>query len=87
VDLDSLTATRFSEYACHCAWATARAHAKTGDPAAISGYLGNSDVFDRALLRFAEAYAVQTWKDHAALARAVKSGRLRAQVAASPRGK
>jgi hypothetical protein len=44
----------------------------------ISAYLGKSDTFDQALGKFALAYADQTKQDHAALVRAVKSGRLKA---------
>jgi thiamine monophosphate kinase len=58
----------------------ARAHAKTGDAALISGYLGRSDAFDEALRRFARAYADQTEQDHAALVKAVKSERVRIEV-------
>jgi len=56
----------------------ARAHAKSGDAATISGYLGNGDAFDRALGTFALAYADQTQKDHAVLAKAIRSGRVQA---------
>ncbi len=61
-----------------CAWALARAHARTGDPVAISGYLGSSDRFDRAVTEFAMRYADQTVRDHAALADAVATGRMAA---------
>jgi uncharacterized protein (DUF2252 family) len=63
-----------------CGAALARAHARTGDPAAISGYLGTKDTFDRAVTAFAEAYADQTERDHAELLTAVKKGRIRAEV-------
>ena len=46
----------------------------------ISGYLGKSDVFDRAIGEFALAYANQSAKDHAALVAAVKAGRIKALV-------
>ncbi len=59
-----------------CGAALARAHARTGDPAAISGYLGGKDTFDRAVTAFAEAYADQTVRDHAALVGAIRKGRL-----------
>ena len=59
-----------------CGAALARAHARTGDPAAISGYLGVKDTFDRAVTAFAEAYADQTVRDHAALVAAIRKGRL-----------
>ena len=46
----------------------------------ISGYLGQSDAFDQALAKFAAAYADQTERDHAALVKAVKAGRVQAVV-------
>jgi uncharacterized protein (DUF2252 family) len=64
------------EYADACGWALARAHGKGSDPAVIAGYLGRNDAFDQALARFAQAYADQNEKDHRALLRAIKSGRI-----------
>jgi hypothetical protein len=49
----------------------ARAHARSGDGAAISGYLGTGDRFDGAVADFAEAYADQTEADYAAFVRTV----------------
>jgi len=63
-----------------CGWALARAHARTGDPVQIAGYLGTSDAFDEALMSFATAYADQTERDHAALLKAIKDGRIKANV-------
>jgi hypothetical protein len=40
----------------------------------LSGYMGKSDVFDRAIAAFSLAYADQNERDHAALDRAVKQG-------------
>jgi hypothetical protein len=65
-------------YGSVCAWVLARAHARTGDRVAIAAYLGSSDRFDRAVTEFAEAYADQNERDHAALAAAVASGRVNA---------
>ncbi|MGD0249544.1 MAG: DUF2252 domain-containing protein [Thermoplasmata archaeon] len=59
-----------------CGAALARAHARTGDPARISGYLGEGSAFDEAVTEFAEAYAVQTERDHAEFLQAIKNGRL-----------
>jgi uncharacterized protein (DUF2252 family) len=63
-------------YAKLCGWTLARAHARSGDPAMISGYLGNSDTFDRATAKFAAAYADQTESDHRAMRKAARDGRL-----------
>lgn len=67
-------------YAEFCGLTVARAHAKSGDAATISGYLGKSDAFDQAIGKFALAYADQNERDHAALAAAVKAGRVKALV-------
>jgi uncharacterized protein (DUF2252 family) len=78
VPIERLTAGQLKEYATICGRALARAHAASGDAAAISGYLGGSDRIDRALSEFAVAYADQTEQDHAALVKAVRSGKLEA---------
>jgi len=64
-------------YAGLCAWAMALAHAKSGDAAAISGYIGNGKKLADEFVRFAFAYADQTEKDHAALQAAAESGRIK----------
>jgi hypothetical protein len=66
-------------YAQLCGWTLARAHARSGDRIAISAYLGSSTRFDNALVEFAEAYADQNERDHAALAAAVAAKRVEAQ--------
>jgi len=63
-----------------CGAALARAHARTGDPALISGYLGEGTAFDTAIADFAESYADRTERDHAELVRAIKKGRLPAET-------
>jgi hypothetical protein len=59
----------------------ARAHARSGEAALISGYLGGGTRFDEAITAFAAAYAVQNDRDHAALATAVETGRIAAVMA------
>jgi hypothetical protein len=66
-------------YAKLCGMTLARAHARSGDPVAISSYLGSSDAFDRALATFAEAYADQNERDYAALREAADSSRVEVQ--------
>jgi uncharacterized protein (DUF2252 family) len=66
-------------YARLCGWTLARAHARSRDRIAISAYLGNSTKFDNALAAFAESYADQNERDHAALAAAVAAGQVEAQ--------
>jgi uncharacterized protein (DUF2252 family) len=74
VSVESLSESRFVRYCELCGWALARAHARSGDPAQLSGYLGSKDTFDQAIASFAEAYADQTERDHAALLGAVQTG-------------
>jgi hypothetical protein len=76
VSLETLIPEGFIEYCRFCGWALARAHARSGDPAQISGYLGRSDVFDRALASFAETYADQTERDHAALVAVIRADQI-----------
>jgi uncharacterized protein (DUF2252 family) len=76
VEGDKETLEGFSEYCGLCGWALALAHAKSGDPAMIAGYCGNSDALDAAIGTFALAYAKQTDRDHDALAKAKRSGRI-----------
>ena len=63
-----------------CARTLARAHARSGDRIAIASYLGASDVFDRSIAEFAEAYADQNERDYQALKDAVASGRVEAKT-------
>ena len=79
-DISTMTKEEFDQYAQWCAMALARAHARCGDPAFISGYLGTSDLFDQAIALFAEAYADQTERDYKALLKAIKEGRIKAEV-------
>jgi len=61
-----------------CGHTLALSHARSGDPALISGYLGKSDVFDKALTAFSVTYADQNEKDHAALKRGIRDGKVEA---------
>ncbi len=65
-------------YAGWCARALALSHARHGDSAMLSGYMGKSDAFDKAMVAFSMAYADQNEKDHAALDRAVRKGKVKA---------
>jgi hypothetical protein len=78
--IESMEPTGMTEYAKLCGWTLAKAHARSGDAIAIGSYLGSSDVFDKAMARFAEAYADQNERDYAALKEAVDSGRVEAET-------
>jgi uncharacterized protein (DUF2252 family) len=79
LDLERMSPTATEVYGRVCGWTLARGHARSGDRVAIAAYLGRSDAFDRALAVFAEAYADQSERDHAALVEAVRSGRVVAE--------
>jgi uncharacterized protein (DUF2252 family) len=64
------------EYADACGQVLARAHANSADPAMISGYLGGTGRFDRAVADFAVAYADQNEADHAAFLKAIRNGKI-----------
>ena len=65
-------------YATWCGRALALSHARSGSSAMLSGYMGKSDAFDEAIAAFSMAYADQNEKDHAALERAVRKGKVKA---------
>ena len=77
-DTAAMRSSDMAGYAGLCAWTLARAHARSGDSVAIASYLGSSDVFDRAIAEFAEAYADQNDRDYAALLDAIRSRRVQA---------
>jgi uncharacterized protein (DUF2252 family) len=79
-EVETMDLTVFNVYVELCAATLARAHARTSDPALISGYLGNGGTFDQAIASFAEAYADQTERDHAVLVAAIKEGRVPSQM-------
>jgi uncharacterized protein (DUF2252 family) len=80
VDIATLDEAGLGTYLIVCSICLARAHARTGDSAAIAGYMGKSKSFDKAIGKFATAYADQTVRDHQALVEAVKSGRIAAET-------
>jgi len=66
-------------YADWCGQALALSHARSGDAAMLSGYMGKSDTFDKAIASFSFAYADQNEKDHASLNHAIKEGKIEAR--------
>ncbi len=75
-DVETMTADVLQRYAMACGAALGRAHARSGDASMISGYVGDGDTFDRAVARFAEAYADRTEQDYDELIGAVADGRV-----------
>ncbi len=76
VDVENVNADDLKYLAQLCGWTLARAHARSGDPVAIAGYLGSSDSFDDALADFADRYADQNEKDYEAFMQQIHSGKL-----------
>lgn len=64
------------EYADVVGRILAKAHARSGDAAAISGYLGKNDTFDEAIGSFSLAYADQSERDYEKLMKAIDKGRV-----------
>ena len=79
-DIDRDDPVRLQKYARLCGWTLAHAHARTGDAVAIAGYLGSSDVFDKALTSFAERYAKQNLQDYEVFKGEIEAGRLEADT-------
>jgi len=70
---NSTTMIQFAEW---CGWTLARAHARSGEPAMIGGYLGKSDTFDKAIAAFSIVYADQNERDYEFLKKAAQKGKL-----------
>jgi uncharacterized protein (DUF2252 family) len=66
-------------HATLCGAALARAHARSGDAARITGYLGAGAAFDTAVARFAMGYAAQTEIDWRLFLEAIKAGQIEAR--------
>ncbi len=78
VEVENMIPMGMEYYAGVCGWSLARAHARSGDPIAISASLGKSDTFDKAIVDFSKRYADQNEQDYEAFRQAVESGRLEA---------
>jgi uncharacterized protein (DUF2252 family) len=79
-DVGAMDEASFKTYVSVCSACLARAHARTGDEAAIRGYLGSNDTFAKAIADFSVAYADQTERDYEALVAAVRAGRIAAET-------
>ena len=67
------------QYARMCAQALARAHARSGDAALISGYAGSGATLDDAIADFALAYSDQNRSDYRAFIKAIRQGHIEVQ--------
>jgi predicted alpha/beta hydrolase len=80
IDPAELKTPALREYAVICGRILAKAHARTGDGAALYGYCGDSGKLDKAISKFALTYADQTTRDHEVFVKAIKSGKIKAAV-------
>src|SRR5271169_2226212 len=78
--VETFETARMTLFAQFCGYSLALSHARSGDAAMISGYLGKNDSFDKAIAAFSVAYADQNEKDHAALKRAIRDGKVKAVI-------
>lgn len=76
IDLDVIDPKHLRLLAAACGGTLAHAHARTGDRFQIAGYLGETDAFDRAVAKFARAYAKQNEADYARFMAALEAGEL-----------
>jgi len=79
-DISDMNFAAFAAYGQLCGFCLGRAHARTGDPAIISAYIGKGDALAEALAAFAVAYADQVEKDYEVMRRAVRDGQIVAEV-------
>lgn len=79
--IEIMKPTNLKGYAGLCGMVLARAHARSGDSAILTGYMGKSTAFEDAIADFSVAYANQNERDHAALLKAIRSGRIEARMA------
>lgn len=80
VDPAQLSNDQLDDYARMTGALLARAHAHSADPRLVAGYCGKNEELDEAMANFAISYADRTEADHAALAAAVKNGRIAAET-------
>jgi hypothetical protein len=73
-DFPTMNPKQFSRYAEVCGRTLARAHTRSGDASMIAGYLGKSDLFDRAVGTFAWIYADRVREDYDLFLAAITSG-------------
>jgi uncharacterized protein (DUF2252 family) len=79
IRVETFGKTEMIAYADWCGQAMALSHARSGDAAMLSGYMGTSDTFDKAIAGFSIAYADQNEKDYDALMRSIREGKIEAE--------
>ncbi|MGY1948011.1 DUF2252 domain-containing protein [Nocardia asiatica] len=77
-EIQTMSAELMTRYGRLCARVLAHAHARAGDRFSIAGYLDADDDFEESMSAFAESYADQNARDHAALRKAIDDGTITA---------
>ncbi|MFN8009815.1 MAG: DUF2252 domain-containing protein [Holophagaceae bacterium] len=76
LDVEDLAGGALAHYGGLCATVLAKAHARSGDPAAMAGYGGEGAELDDAMAAFARTYADQATADWEAFRAAAAAGRV-----------
>jgi uncharacterized protein (DUF2252 family) len=79
-DVTRMDPSELVAYLRLCGSTLAHAHARSGDPLKIAGYLGSGALFEKSVAAFAERYAGQTEKDLVELRTAIASGEIEARA-------
>jgi hypothetical protein len=87
IENEDLAGNGLVQYGRVCGEMLSKGHARSGDSCAISGYLGNSDKFDKAMVGFGVAYADQSTKDFDEFTRAIRLGKIPVASSVSPPAK
>jgi uncharacterized protein (DUF2252 family) len=74
--IELMSSANLRRYGRLCAHTLARAHLRSGDAVILAAYLGKSDAFADAITSFSVAYADQNERDHAAMVKAARAGRI-----------
>ncbi|MDH3226496.1 MAG: DUF2252 domain-containing protein [Thermoleophilia bacterium] len=73
-EVEEMGAGSLRRYARFCGAALGLAHARSGDAATISGYLGDDETFDEAIVAFADSYADLNESDYGLITAAIDQG-------------
>lgn len=76
IEVQDLAGVALGDYLELCGAVLAKAHARSGDPSRLAGYMGQSGELAEALASFALNYADQATKDWMKLKEAISLGRV-----------
>ncbi len=79
IDVEDMDHADLEAFAAICGKTLAFAHARSGGPMMIRGYIGKEETFDEVMVEFATRYADQTEQDHARLVQAIDDGAIKVE--------